>query len=292
MQRKETSITVPSKTVDRRPLAELNLLDDFLFGQVVSYPEIGERFVRILLRTIFGREFGRLSVTSQKALCGADTHLHGARLDVCLEPVEAGEPDGRATVYDIEPDLKTSGVDRRTLSRRTRFYHGKIAARSLNAGADYDTLKDVVVIMILPYDPFGFHRMVYTVKTKCVEVPEMEYDDGASTLFLYTRGTVDIPREELQQLLRYMERSVRENAVSGELREIHEMVETVKYDSEVGRVHIQMLEDIKKQAQEITELTRENTMKEKEIANLLSQIQQLKEEIAQMKAAGKPKAGD
>lgn len=28
----------------------MNLLDDFLFGSVVTYPEIGERFVRILLK--------------------------------------------------------------------------------------------------------------------------------------------------------------------------------------------------------------------------------------------------
>ncbi len=39
--------------------------------------------------------------------------------------------------------------------------------------------------------------------------------------------------------------------MSDELQEIHEMVETVKRDSEVGRLHIQMLEDISKQAQQI-----------------------------------------
>lgn len=40
----------------RKKLAEVNLLDDFLFGSVVAYPEIGERFVRILLKTVFGRK--------------------------------------------------------------------------------------------------------------------------------------------------------------------------------------------------------------------------------------------
>lgn len=50
----------------RKRLREMNLLDDFLFGSVVTYPEIGERFVGILLKTIFGREFGCLSVTAQK----------------------------------------------------------------------------------------------------------------------------------------------------------------------------------------------------------------------------------
>lgn len=36
----------------KKKLEEMNLLDDFLFGAVVTYPEIGERFVRILLKTI------------------------------------------------------------------------------------------------------------------------------------------------------------------------------------------------------------------------------------------------
>ena len=147
-----------------KKLEEMNLLDDFLFGSVVTYPEIGERFVKILLRTIFGREFKHLSVTAQKVFYGADTDKHGARLDLYLE-AEIGEAfGGNAVVYDIEPDKRDCWSDRKMLPRRTRFYHGKIAARSLDSGTDYDTLKNVVVIMILPFDPFGLKRMVYTSK--------------------------------------------------------------------------------------------------------------------------------
>lgn len=156
--------------VAKKRLREMNLLDDFLFGSVVSYPEIGERFVRILLKAIFGKEFGRLSVTAQKTLYGADSNLHGARLDVYIEPEEE-EPEGNVTVYDLEPDQNDAAKDRRVLPRRVRFYHGKIIARSLNSGTGYDGLKNVAVIMILPYDPFGLGRMVYTVKNKCVEEP-------------------------------------------------------------------------------------------------------------------------
>ena len=70
----------------RKKLAEMNLLDDFLFGSVVTYPEIGEKFVKSLLKIILGREFRHLSVTAQKAYYGADSDLHGARLDVYMEP--------------------------------------------------------------------------------------------------------------------------------------------------------------------------------------------------------------
>lgn len=59
----------------------------------------------------------------------------------------------------------------------------------LRSGREYDELKNVAIIMIMPYDPFGLNCMMYTVKNKCVEELEMEYEDGASTLFLYTKGT-------------------------------------------------------------------------------------------------------
>lgn len=34
----------------RKRLAEMGLLDDFLFGAMVTYPGIGEQFVRMLLK--------------------------------------------------------------------------------------------------------------------------------------------------------------------------------------------------------------------------------------------------
>ncbi len=261
----------------RKTLEEMNLLDDFLFGSVVAYPEIGERFVRSLLKTIFGREFKHLSVTAQKVLYGANTNLHGARLDVYMEPEVEDSFEERATVYDIEPDLKDFPADKKALPRRIRFYHGKIAARSLNSGADYNTLKNVVVIMIMPYDPFDLNRMMYTIKNKCVEVPEMEYEDGASTLFFYTKGTEGVPNEAVKQLLHYMEDTTYENAVNEELREIHRMVETVKKDSEVGGMRIQIVD-------ELIKMSEENAKQAEENAKLTEEITKLKEELAQKNA--------
>ena len=268
----------------RKSLEEMNLLDDFLFGSVVAYPEIGERFVRSLLKTIFGREFKHLSVPAQKVLYGANTNLHGARLDVYMEPEVEDSSEERATVYDIEPDLKDTPADKKALPRRIRFYHGKIAARSLNAGADYNTLKNVVVIMIMPYDPFGLNRMIYTIKNKCVEVPEMEYEDGASTLFLYTKGTAGIPSKAIKQLLHYMEDTTYENAVNEELREIHRMVETVKKDSEVGGMRIQIVDELIKMTEENVILTDENAKQADEITKLTDEIAKLKAELAQKNA--------
>lgn len=263
-----------------KKLEEMNLLDDFLFGSVVTCPEIGERFVRILLRTIFGREFRHLSVTAQKVFYGADTDKHGARLDLYLETEIEEASEGNAVVYDIEPDKKDSCQEKKMLPRRVRFYHGKIAARSLESGTDYDTLKNVIVIMILPFDPFGLKRMVYTVKNRCVEEPEMEYEDGASTLFLYTKGTVGVPNEKVEQLLHYMEDTTYGNAVNEDLREIHRMVETVKRDQKVVGMHIQMVDDLIKQTEQITRQAEQITELEDKTARQAEEIIELEDKTA------------
>ena len=257
---------------EKKTLEDMNLLDDFLFGSVVAYPEIGERFVRSILKTIFGREFRRLSVTAQKVFYGADTSLHGARLDVYMEPEMEDNAEDRAVVYDIEPDQRNKPADIKALPRRVRFYHGKIAARSLNSGAGYDDLKNVVIIMIMSYDPFGQNRMVYTIKNKCVELPRMEYEDGASTLFLYTKGTEGISNAAMEQLLHYMENTTYENAVNEELREIHRMVETVKKDPEVGGMRIQILEENYELKRENVKLVETNTKQADEIKKLREEL--------------------
>ncbi len=278
--------TMPELQTGRKTLREMDLLDDFLFGTMVTYPEIGERFVKSILKTIFGREFKHLSVTAQKVLYGSDSNLHGARLDVYTEPEIEEHGEERAVVYDIEPDRNDSAADKKALPRRMRFYHGKIAARSLNSGADYDHLKNVVIIMIMPYDPFGQNRMVYTIKNTCVELPEMEYEDGASTLLLYTKGTEGIPSAALKQMLHYMEETTYENAVNEELREIHRMVETVKNDQEVGGMRIKIMEEnynlkqeVTKQADEITKQADEITKQADEITKLNEEIISLREEL-------------
>lgn len=250
----------------RKRLAEMNLLDDFLFNAMAAYPEIGERFVKILLKIIFGREFKHLSVTAQKVYYGADTNLHGARLDVYLEPEIEEDSDERVTVYNIEPDKRDNTSDKRDLPRRMRFYHAKIAAKSLNAGADYDELKNVIIIMIMPYDPFGLNRMVYTIKSRCIEVAEMPYEDGASTLFLYTKGTEGIPNEALKQLLHYMEHTTEANAISAELQDIQEMVRAVKKDPEVTAGYmlrqLRMMEELNRMRKEVKEEVKEEVREE------------------------------
>ena len=217
----------------KRKLEDLNLLDDFLFGSMVTHPEVGEKFVRESLKTIFGKDFGKLTVVPQKVYYGIDTDKHGARLDVYLEESPLENTGDVAAVYDMEPDKNDDNNAVKTLPRRVRFYHAVIDGNSLNSGESYKQLKDVFVILITPYDPLNGQRMIYTIRNMCQEMPFLPYEDGAQTIFLYTKGTEGDPPKELRELLYYMENTTEENAINDSLKRIHQMVMLVKHDKEL-----------------------------------------------------------
>ncbi len=171
----------------------------------------------------------------QKVWYGEEPESHGVRLDVYMD-----EEDGE--LFDMEPDNNSGSGDVATLPRRVRYYHAKIDAGNLAAGEDYSALRNVVVIFITTYDPFGRNRMVYTIKNGCVEEPDLPYEDGARTIFLYTKGTEGNPPERLRQLGQYMENSTVENAKSEGLARLHEMVTKVKADRKVGLAYMKWCE--------------------------------------------------
>ena len=70
----------------------------------------------------------------------------------------------------------------------------------------------------------------------------MPYEDGAKTLFLYTKGTKGNPSEELKQLLQYMEHTQETYAVNGDLKKIQKLVDIVKKDEEVSLEYMKIFE--------------------------------------------------
>ena len=272
-----------------RPLAELDLLDDFLFNALLAYPEYGRRFCRKFLKILFGRDFKNLNIVTQKSYGGLDTAYHGARLDVYIEEGDEVEVDSTnvSAIYDIEPDKNNKRKDIDAIPQRTRFYHAIIDRRCLKSGQSYDRLKKVFVIFICPYDPFGDDRMIYTIRNQCVENPELPYDDGARTIFLYTKGKKGRDNESLSQLLDYMENTTRENAVTEELEDIQEMVDVVKEDAEVTVAYMKGFERDQMFLEEGKELGRrleqENTLREKKRADAaVKEIEKLREQLEEL----------
>lgn len=170
--------------MQRKRLEDMNLLDDFLFNAVMTFPGIGERFCRLLLQVVLGREIGRLRVVAQRAFGGRDEGFRGARLDVLAEE-ELMDVLADPSVFDIEPDNNGDVVSLKDLPKRVRFYHAIIDSRCLKKGEGFGKLKRVFVIFVCSYDPFDRGRMVYTIRNMCEEIPEMEYDDGMRTAALF-----------------------------------------------------------------------------------------------------------
>ena len=225
---------------ERKKLEELDLLHNFLFGSVITHPDYGEAFSRYLLKVVLGRKIGKLKVIPQSIYYGSDANQHGTVLDVYLEE-QLEEPED-AMIYDVEPERNDNVKAVKAIPRRMRYYRAMVDGRGLKSGETYDNLKDLVMIMITPFDPFDMGRMTYTVKNVCLEAPEMSYDDGATMIFLNTKGKPENESEELQQFLRYVENSRLENAVTEDLMRLHEAVERVRHDREVAVRYMRLWE--------------------------------------------------
>ena len=276
--------------MQQKKLEDLNLLDDFLFNAVISYPGFGEIFGRKLLKILFNKEVKNLNVIAQRYYGGGNPQLRGARLDVYLEAEDAAELEAAlpSTLYDIEPDQNKDDVKK--LPKRVRFYHALIDCRSLEKGENFGKLKNVIIIFISSYDPFHCDRICYTMKTTCLEEPELPYDDGARTIFLYTRGKRGEVSEQVRELLHYFEKTTKENAANENLKEIQEIVNKVKLDREVSVEYMKWFEREQRSFEEGRKAERENTERERKIAErerkravkAESEIARLKAELARL----------
>jgi hypothetical protein len=146
---------------------------------MVTYPEIGERFCKQLIGTILDVKLDKIRIVPQKVYLGADTNLHGARLDVYIEE-EDDELSG--TLFDVEPDKNEKESLKKALPQRGRFYHSMLDQECLKSGQGYEALKRVVVMMLR-----DIHKMVTKVKQdsgvtleymKIFEREKMLYEDG------------------------------------------------------------------------------------------------------------------
>ena len=100
----------------------------------------------------------------------------------------------------------------------------------------------MIVIVILPYDPFDQNRMVYTIRNQCIEDPSIPYDDGAQKIFLYTKGTEGNPSQALKDMLKYIEKSTNDNVTNQDIASISELVNKVKHKKEVGITYMKSWE--------------------------------------------------
>ena len=215
---------------ERNGLQGLNLINAFLFRASTENSEHAKFIAKLIIERATGRKVEQISVMSEKVLTGIDLGSHGICMDLYVEEYES---ERRARVYDIEPN--NYGADE--LPMRSRYSQALTDVKLLEAGESYRKLPNYISIWILPYDPFGQNRMLYTIKNFVAEDTQIVYNDGAVKLFLYTGGEIG-GNDKLKDMLRYFSESDKENAVDPELLRLHGIVQQARDNRKVGEQYM------------------------------------------------------
>lgn len=216
-----------------KPLKDLNLINSFLFDSSMENPENAKTIAKIIIKRATGRELDNFIVETQKELKGIEPGSRGIRMDVL---VSSSNPEGKIDeIYDIEPN----DYYEPDLAKRTRYYNSLTDIKLLKTKEPFKELPELISIWILPYDPFGDNRMLYTVKNVVVENNQLVYNDGVTNLFLYTDGKLG-GSTELENLLRHMTHTTKDNAIDSDLKQIQTIVDTIKSDRKVGERYMSM----------------------------------------------------
>ena len=215
----------------RKTYEELTLMDSFLFESATENPQNALTISKIIIERTIGRKVRKLVVETQKDLKGININKHGIRMDVYTTEVDEATDDNETTcVYDIEPNNYRED----DIPRRNRYYQSLIDCKLLPANTPYKKLPDIFSIWILPYDPFGDDRIIYTVKNKVEENNQIVYNDGVTKIYLYTKGEIG-GSKKLKELLTFLDNPIPANAVDEELLAIQHIIDTVKSDSETRK---------------------------------------------------------
>ena len=194
----------------RKSLKELNLLDKFLFDEAMDDPENVKTMLDIILSQ--NTNLKHPPQTEKEQRTSIDNRQ--IRLDVYA----IDEDD---VIYEVEAQKENT----HNLPKRSRLYQGIIDSKLLPPGVvDFNLLNEVLIVLIMPIDLFGYGLYRYTFQMKCQEIPELKLDDGATRIFLNTKGKhPESVSPELIELLKYMEHSTDEVSEACESKRIQEM---------------------------------------------------------------------
>ena len=150
----------------RKPLKELNLLDKFLFDEAMDDPENVKTMLDIILSQNTNLKHPPQTEKEQRT----STDNRQIRLDVYA----IDEDD---VIYEVEAQKENT----HNLPKRSRLYQGIIDSKLLPPGVvDFNLLNEVLIVLITPFDLFGYGLYRYTFQMRCEEVPELKLDDGAT----------------------------------------------------------------------------------------------------------------
>lgn len=168
-KKKETEGQLSAHEQDLQRLAELRLMDDDFFSEVLD----GKiEAVEYILSTILERKDLKVIKTeAQKEYKSAVKR--SIRLDI-----QAIDDKGQVADIEIQRSDKGAGV------RRARFHSGMIDRALLGKGDGFEGLVDTYVIFITEDDKFGMGIPMYHVERKITELNDALFGDGAHIIYV------------------------------------------------------------------------------------------------------------
>ena len=217
-----------------KQLKDLNLLDKFLFDQMMEIPDAHEAMLQIILND---RNLKLMTQQQTEKELRTMPWLRSVRLDVF-------SMDSNRNIYDTEMQ---KGY-RNDLVKRSRYYQGVMDASLLEPGiASYNELANVCVIMITPFDLFGEGNYCYTFRPYCEENKKLLLRDGGTRIFLNTKGrNEEAVSRELVDFLHYLENVDGDFAAqtgSPRIQKLHTYVSKIKSSEEMGVKYMQSWEE-------------------------------------------------
>ena len=196
----------------KRQWQNLTIQSNFIFSKTF---ETNPDLCRRLLEKILHIKIKRISYPEREKVLEARTDSKGIRLDVYVEDRDTNRS------FDIEMQV----ADSDNIAKRMRYYQGLMDMDKLKRGQHYSALGESFIIFVCPFDRFKEGRHVYTFKEVCAECQSIELGDGATKIFLSTKGNADDVDEEVKAFLNYVDRGI----VEGEfVKELDETVQVVK----------------------------------------------------------------
>ena len=190
----------------------LSIQNNFIFGKTFeTYPDLCRR----LLQLILNFHIINISFPEREKVIEARTDSKGIRLDVFVEDKDTNRS------FDVEMQVSDSD----NLSKRMRYYQGLVDLDKLKHGQHYSALGESFIIFICPFDHFNAGRHIYTFKETCAECPIIGLNDGATKIFLSTKGTADDVSTDLRAFLDYVDNGI---VSSDFVQELDAAVQTVK----------------------------------------------------------------
>ena len=206
-----------------KPLEELTIMDDYMFGVVMSDLDN----LKPLLEQILKVNIAEIYFIERQKTEKEGYESHGARLDLYVKDTE-----GR--VFNVEVQT----TDKKNLAKRMRYYQSVIDVELLSPGANYNKLGLCFVLFICNYDEFDRGEYIYTFRNTCQEVPDLPLGDETVKVVVNTKGTVGEINDELKELLLYFDKGIATGAYT---RKLDDAVNSVKASEERRHEYMVMM---------------------------------------------------